>query len=111
LFLLTDTICLSQLILGLPCPGCGLTRATLALLTLDFPRAFAMHPLVILAWFDVILVAVLMVTGKRQKSTVILLSLSLVLFLGVYGWRMATLYPGIQPMVPFKDSLLHLLFH
>ena len=77
LFLLTDTICLSQLIFGMPCPGCGLTRATLAFLALDFLKAFQMHPLVILAWIDVALVAILIVTGKYRKPIVIFLSLSL----------------------------------
>ncbi len=31
---------------GIPCPGCGLTRATLALLHGDVPSALAFHPLV-----------------------------------------------------------------
>jgi len=109
LFLLTDTICVSQLIFGLPCPGCGLTRATLAFLSLNFTRAFQMHPLLILAWIDVALVAILIVTGKREKITITFLSLSLVAFLGVYAYRMMTLYPDVQPMVPFKDSLMGLL--
>jgi hypothetical protein len=33
------------MLFGLPCPGCGLTRATIALFTLDFPTMLAMHPL------------------------------------------------------------------
>jgi hypothetical protein len=32
-----------------PCPACGMTRATLALLMLDPARAFALHPLVFAA--------------------------------------------------------------
>ena len=109
LFLLTDTICLSQLIFGLPCPGCGLTRATLAFLSLDFQRAFQMHPLLILAWVDIALVATLIVTKKREKITFAFLSVSLIAFLGVYAYRMMTLYPDVQPMVPFKNCLLGLL--
>lgn len=31
---------------GIPCPGCGMTRAILALLRLDFAAAFSFHPMV-----------------------------------------------------------------
>jgi hypothetical protein len=40
-------ICPTALLFGLPCPGCGLTRATVALLHGDFAAAFRFHPLVI----------------------------------------------------------------
>jgi hypothetical protein len=39
-------VCPTALFLGIPCPGCGLTRATLALLHGDVARALALHPLV-----------------------------------------------------------------
>jgi len=38
-------LCLMAVALHLPCPGCGMTRATLALLRGDFARALAIHPL------------------------------------------------------------------
>jgi hypothetical protein len=38
-------LCLTAVALHLPCPGCGMTRATLALLRGDFARAVAIHPL------------------------------------------------------------------
>lgn len=38
--------CVFQALLGIPCPGCGMTRAVLALLRLDLAAAFAYHPLV-----------------------------------------------------------------
>lgn len=38
--------CLLKLVIGYPCPGCGMTRATISLLQFDFVRAFAYNPLV-----------------------------------------------------------------
>lgn len=43
--LLTDIGCVFKLVTGLSCPGCGMTRAWLAALRLDFPAALAYHPL------------------------------------------------------------------
>lgn len=43
---LTDIwTCPFALVTGLPCPGCGITRACLALVAGDLPRALALHPL------------------------------------------------------------------
>jgi hypothetical protein len=39
-------MCPTALFLGIPCPGCGLTRATLALLHGDIAAALHFHPLV-----------------------------------------------------------------
>jgi len=39
-------ICPMAGVLGVPCPGCGLTRATLSLLRGDVRGAFHLHPLV-----------------------------------------------------------------
>lgn len=39
--------CPSAGFLGVPCPGCGLTRATLSLLSGDLRGALALHPLVL----------------------------------------------------------------
>ena len=37
--------CLFKRFFGIPCPGCGMTRAYLALLRLDIRGAFEMHPM------------------------------------------------------------------
>lgn len=45
-FALHVPTCPMAAMFGVPCPGCGLTRATVAALHGDFHRAFALHPLV-----------------------------------------------------------------
>lgn len=42
---LLDIGCVFRLMTGIPCPGCGMTRAWLAALRLDFSAALAYHPL------------------------------------------------------------------
>ena len=37
--------CPFEYIFGIPCPGCGMTRAFIALLKLNFTEAFYFHPL------------------------------------------------------------------
>ncbi len=37
--------CPIKIIFGIPCPGCGITRAFLSLIRFDFKKAFEYHPL------------------------------------------------------------------
>ncbi|MCA9583461.1 MAG: DUF2752 domain-containing protein [Myxococcales bacterium] len=46
LLLVDGPICPTKRMIGLPCPGCGMTRATAALLSLDLSAAWAFHPAV-----------------------------------------------------------------
>lgn len=43
---LLQTGCLIQRLTGIPCPGCGMTRAVLALLRGDFAGALRLHGMV-----------------------------------------------------------------
>ncbi|HEX8150089.1 MAG TPA: DUF2752 domain-containing protein [Pyrinomonadaceae bacterium] len=54
--------------LGIPCPGCGLTRATVALLRGEFAAAFAAHAFapVLLLGLAALAVAALLPAGRRE---------------------------------------------
>lgn len=41
-------LCPMAVVTGIPCPGCGMTRATLSALHGDFATAFRYHPLALL---------------------------------------------------------------
>ena len=51
--------CPIRLVLGVPCPGCGMTRASRLLVHGDLRAALAMHPLVLVLgpWCAILLVA------------------------------------------------------
>ncbi len=53
-------------VVGLPCPGCGLGRATLALLEGDLAQAFRWHPLVFVL-LPLLAIVVLHGIGTRGK--------------------------------------------
>lgn len=58
--------------LGLPCPGCGATRATLALASLSLGEALVANPLVTLAWIGLLaggLGALALALGNRPLPT------------------------------------------
>lgn len=72
---------------GISCAGCGMSRAWLALLRLDFPAAFAFHPLVLLP----IPAALLLLLQKRLPRRVVSVGLWScgALFILVYFIRLA----------------------
>jgi len=105
---LFGSVCVAEATIGLPCPGCGLTRAWLAALSLDFGRAFSYHPLFLIPpafvavyiykkvkranartkWFDAVCVTVLLAFGVT------------------YAVRMFLYFPETEPMVINRDSML-----
>ena len=56
--------CLLRSVTGIPCPGCGLSRAWLAVLRLDFAAAFQHHPMF---WSIPLLAMYLLVDGRLFK--------------------------------------------
>lgn len=100
----------TMVLFGLPCPGCGLTRSGLLLLTGNFAESFRMHPLLIplLALGVWAVLCRLFWPGKfgHVKTLAILL---LICFFAVYIVRMATIFPDTPPLTINRDSILHRL--
>jgi hypothetical protein len=102
---------------GVPCPGCGLTRATLALLRGDFAEALHFHPLVWLLtplFVTFVGVAVLEFVGLRPRvspirwqgrGTNIASVLVLLLTFGVWLLRFAGYFGGPAPVTTLYQWL------
>ncbi len=71
---------------GICCPGCGMTRAFLSILRLDFEAAFYYHP----AIFIMPLAAVIFIMKKKINPTVVrvLLILFILILLVIYLYRL-----------------------
>ncbi len=103
------SMCLMVLVTGLPCPGCGLTRAGVALLHLDFAGAWRLHP------FIYPIVALIIVFAVRryflQSTDMKILNWCLIAVLAgmifFYIWRMWRYFPGEPPMSWYRDNLMH----
>lgn len=106
------SLCPMVVITGLPCPGCGLTRAGIRLLRLDFAGAFRIHPFIypivmylgIFGWNRYI--------RKRRAGTglKVLLGVIIILMLLFYVWRMLRYFPDEPPMSYYGGNLLR-FFH
>lgn len=90
---------------GIACPGCGMSRALLALCRGEWRQALQYHPLVGTVPF----LAVWLLLGLRKKrlprpwENGLILGVSL-LFLTVYGWRWYCGDPVVLPR--FSQSFL-----
>lgn len=106
-------ICPMVWITGFPCPACGLTRAGIRLLHLDFKGAWKMHPfiyafaagVVIFAWKRYICKKPI---GKWFKTGCVVCVVLMVIY---YVWRMYRYFPDQPPMSYYHYNLLRLLMY
>lgn len=91
--------CPIRALTGIPCPGCGMSRAWLAVLRLDFRAAFYYHPLfwTVPAAVIVFIFRKKLLPGKIMQT--VALSALLAAFMIVYILRLLVL----------KDSAIYIL--
>ena len=108
---LTRFTCLIKLITGFPCPGCGITRAYLSILNLNFKDAWNYHPLF---WFIPPVVVFIILAHKtlfhNRKKEVIFLILVFSIFFSVYIYRLIMLFPNTPTMDYNKNSLFYIIY-
>lgn len=104
---ITHAFCPSVIFCGMPCPGCGITRATKALLMLDPVTAWQRNPS-IYAWIPYV-VAVLIQRYIREQPVRKLQPLLIVVLLitiAVFVYRMLYLFPGEAPLIYREENLM-----
>jgi len=108
IYILTGRNCIIQAVTGMPCPACGITRAFISLLQLNFWDAMMYNPLILL--LPVVgLALILSETHKfitRSVSFNIAIIIMIALVFGVYIYRMIIYFPHTTPMVYWERSLL-----
>ena len=98
--------CPIRFFVGISCPGCGMSRALTALLRLDFPLAFEMHPLVFL-----LPVAAVIYFARRlipKKALRLIYTSALILLVTVYIIRMSS--DSSIVYADFESGMLFRLF-
>lgn len=100
--------CIIRTSIGIPCPGCGMTRAWIEAINLNFYEAFKFHPLFPLAPILIILIIIRgkESTDKYTKYIDISIVVIIILFLGVYVFRMYRYFPSDVPMNINRESIL-----
>ena len=86
-----DWGCPIRRITGVPCPGCGVTRATLSLLQLDFAKALRLNPAVFFVYpylFFLIHIQTKIFAGWKKWVKALILALGAGLFLVIWLVRL-----------------------
>ena len=100
--------CPIKFITGVSCPGCGMTRAYLSLLRLDFKSAYYYHPLFVLPALGLI---IYIFRDKFSKKFLRRLEIFFVLvFLIVYVFRMMDPNDTIVVFKPY-ESIFYKIFN
>lgn len=108
--LVFSAFCPSVIFTGFPCPGCGMTRAALFVLTGQFERAWNINPM-IFGWILFAGYAGVQryFLGKKVKGWKTILVILSVCMIGLYIFRMYRYFPNKPPMTFTGGSLFEKL--
>lgn len=97
--LFLGAMCPMVIATGLPCPGCGMTRAAKSFITFDFRQAYIYNPTIFM-WGAYIFYLGLhrYVLNKKVAHFVPVTTVVASITIGVYLYRMIYCFPGEAPM-------------
>ena len=106
LFLLFDRLCILSIVTGLPCPGCGMSRALTLLLKGDFAGAWNMNPgiygfIILSLYITYALIRRVPEHDNKLFNCLIYIIGGLMIFRYIYG--MIMYFPDREPFV-YRDS-------
>ena len=99
--------CPMLIITGIPCAGCGMTRAICCILTGQLQRGMDLNPAAPfwIVWF-VLWGIERYIFGRNRKWILYLLAFVCVITLLIYIIRMSTQFPSYPPMTYYRGNIL-----
>ena len=95
-----------RITLGIPCPGCGLTRACLLWLKGEGLAAVQMHPLALPAMLLIATFPLMRYLFPAMEMPWCIAAVIWgILLILLYIYRMTTIFPGAEPMC-YYDSII-----
>ncbi len=106
--IVTGTTCLIKSTIGVPCPGCGMTRATLELLSGNISAALHYHPLVVFFYPAVIVLFLLWKFCRKSHPRAVMMfaMFFVVVFITVYVIRLIIYFPHTEPFTFNTNTFL-----
>lgn len=104
-----DDLCIIRKNTGFPCPSCGMTRAHIEILKLNFKKAFYYHPLFML---PSIIFLIVILRNKSKTANYIynnnyITITILIIFIAVYVVRFIMFFPNEEPFTYNYSSNLY----
>lgn len=105
--LLFHAVCPLIVFCGIPCPGCGISRATAYFMTGRWSQAWQMNPMI----FPIVLAALYFgwnryLLGRKARGIKAVIAVLVVMLVIVYIVRMCLYFPNRVPYVYTADNVL-----
>lgn len=102
-----DAFCPLLVVTGIPCAGCGLTRAALYLLQGRLPQAAYINPSIFLIILFLLYCGYFRyIKGSKIKGFHVVLAILIICMLGIYICRMYLYFPERVPYVYHSNNVL-----